>query len=305
MEFKIKNKNTDNENDEYDDFLSVFHPNTIYAPSSSETESNPNQNERPNSSCSSKSASLNEYFSSQIDEFYLKNKNKFIKNAIVGEESEINNEESFKAIYRFSKRQSTKLDKRLNKAELPKFKRNLIDKQNNHLESLLEKRHLKNRHFLDPDDSDFENEEENKILIESKINFNEKLSKKLNIHCERMKQKKNILRSMYNKSLTNQEKSEKFQILNSPGRSLGIQNSECSYQSTSRPKTSPITNLKLEQPSSQYKIECIDFYDLKEVKKKKEEKINTFGKECKYSTTNDKFRISNNGLNSMIEIFRP
>lgn len=278
-------------------------------PQSTDSEST-NSNLKP-------AVSISEQLIGQVDTFYSKNKDKFMSNAVIPEDGgEMNNEESFKIIYRFSKRQSAKLDNRLPKAELPKFKHNFLNNQNERLAGLLDERHLKVKKVYNPDDSepeeleeDNDDDEEEEDGKPKKISLNEKLAKRFNKHCEKVELKRNILKHMYNKALQNQENSKKYSTFNSLEKSylkLGIKSGIV------RPKTSTSIVSKYEQ-SQQFSNSNFELNNSsirpKTALANRNNTTTTDKLQIDISRNNSNktypFRLSINEFNSNVEVFKP
>ena len=190
--------------------------------------------------------SLKDEFENELKSFYYKSISKSIKNVffnvdscddltLLDENFESKYEKLFKEIFKFSKQQASKLDRNSSSLENVKSRKRLEEYdhkiENKRLGKLLEKKNLKNQDALknlDNNQSDYESDEEiEKNLIKSKSlnkldsksqssSFSQKLyetySKKYNTEIEKYRLKSKIIRSMYNKSMLNQEKSKKFRF---------------------------------------------------------------------------------------------
>ncbi|CAF1052962.1 unnamed protein product, partial [Brachionus calyciflorus] len=252
-------------------------------------------------------ANLKEELASQMENYYNNNRVKFMQQAIIKEDTEANHEESFKSIFRFSKRQANKLENKLNRGELPKFKHKYLEDGDERLIEILNQKNLKNRkfkkHSLDSDSDDdhllaIEDEKEDKL--NTKPNLNEELAKKFAQHCEKIKMRTNLLQMVYKKALQNQQASQKLIEMNS----LEKFNAR---KMVTRPKTS----MKMKKSSaSSYPDEMShngNFYLTRPKTSFREfipEKSN-FDVSRNVSAQNRPFRLAKNELNSQIEVFKP
>lgn len=155
---------------------------------------------------------------------------------VLDENFELNYEKSFKEIFKFSRQQAAKLDKKLSTLENKQSRKRLeeFDYKSEHrrLGKLLESKNFKDQGaFKDLDnESDYESDDDierdfikskhlNKLDNQSTNNssslsqkFYENYSKKYSTQIEKFKLRTKIIRSMYNKSILNQEKSKKFRF---------------------------------------------------------------------------------------------
>lgn len=251
-------------------------------------------------SSNNKNVGLGDQLTSQMETFYNSNKIKFMNQAVVTENTEINNEESFKSIYRFTKRQTSKLDNRLNKAELPKFKHSYLENSDDRLYDLLNKKNLKNKKIKkgsldsDSDDDSFNDEETD----ENKLNLNEELAKQFNEHAEKLRVRSNLLHLMYRKAMQNQEASKRFSEMNSLEKYNTKKTNHRAKTSVQTKKNPFLDNQDVVSHSS------IFYLTKSKIRESVPEKIN-FDISRNISAQNNSFRLSKNELNSNFEIFKP
>ena len=218
-------------------------------PNSTDTVSSSSYGTKPGA----KSSNLNEHLIQTTNNFYKKNRTRFIKSAIIirneSNNIEMNNEESFKTIYSFSKSQTNELEKGLSRTEMPKFRnkdQSQFEKENQRLVRILDTKHLKLRsakktNQYEEDSSESENNNSNAETdydddddLESceGIKKTNNLFRKYMARTEKVRLKKNILHSMFSKAMHNQEKSNRF-LVSSMDKNL----TSSSNLETRRPKT--------------------------------------------------------------------
>lgn len=209
------------------------------------------------SSYGARQANLSDTLVKGSNNFYKKNRAKFFDNAvIIRDESntvELVNKASFEAIQKHAESQKEKMKTALAKNDDFKFTTKTLEQieaENKRLANILNVKHLRIRNMLGKsngydddndesnlesglDDDDFEeglsDTELNKFEGISKTNS---LLKKYITRTERVRSRKNVLNSMFNQAMYNQEKSKKFQA-NSMEK-----NSSNTVVAPSRPKTS-------------------------------------------------------------------
>lgn len=244
--------------------------------------------------------SIIEQLTSQTEKFYNSNRKKFISQAVIDENCEYQHHKSFREIFKFSRKQSGKLENSLNKGSIPKLNNKFIQNGEERFIDLLNKHNMKSKKVMR--DLDLDSSDDLQMIEEegdeNKINFNEKLAKRVQEHQENLRKRSNILHFMYLKAIQNQKAGQKMAEMNS----LEKFNSK----KLQRAKTSlwRKKNSASDTESSIYSSNIYMNRARSNVSEKIAEKTN-FDVSRNIKTQNQSFRLSKNGLNSNIEVFRP
>lgn len=246
-------------------------------------------------------ASISDQLTSQMENFYNSNRTKFLSQAVIDENFEYKHEESFKEIFKFSRKQSAKLDKNLDKGSIPKLNQEFIQNGDDHLVELLNKYNMKNqkvrRSNLGSDSSDdlqLIDEESD----EAKLSLNEQLSKRIEKHQEKIKMRSNLMQLMYRKAIQNQTAGQKMAEMNSLEK-FNCKKLQRAKTSLGRKKNSFTdtdsiaysTNIYLTRPKTSFREQIPE--------------KTSFDVSRNLKSQNQAFRLSKNDLNSNIEVFRP
>lgn len=265
------------------------------------SESIKNDSDRLSVNSIKNQTSLSEQLTSQMENFYNANRTKFMSQAMIDENFEYKHEKSFREIFTFSRKQSGKLDKNLNKGSIPKLKNKFIQNGDEHFVDLLNKHNMKSQKIrMDNFDSDSIDdlqliEDETK---EPKLSFNEQLTKRIEKHQEKIKMRSNLIQLMYKKAIQNQTAGQKMAEMNSFEKfnSKKVQRAKTSVcrKKNSFTDTDSIaysTNIYMTRPRTSFR-------------EKIPEKTN-FDVSRSAIAQNQPFRLSKNNHNSNIEVFRP
>ena len=263
--------------------------------------------------------------------FYKNNKTKFMQTTDFDSSKE---QESFKEILRFSKRQSATVETRFYKAEVPKF--NFIELNSvNHmskLAKLLASKNLRNYKIKNPEGSDFDDYEEESdkeeednhannrkgAQKEKKLFFNETLAKKYNTITEKLTHRKKLINYMYKKSASNQIKSKTFYDLSVLENNV----STAAEMKTKRPKTSGPALPHYQTKNSTNKFNSASYMESSRIINLTHERLaallnaksaprefitekDNFDVSRNYTSKTYPFKVTQNRFNSKIEVFKP
>lgn len=264
------------------------------------TESIKNDSDKLSLNSVKSQGNIIDQLTSQTDKFYNANRTKFMSQAVIDENYEYKHEKSYREIFKFSRKQSGKLESNLNKGSIPKLNNKFIQNGEEHFLELLNKHNMKSKKVIRDNDSDYSDdfqiiEEEGD---EHKIHFNEKLSKRIEKHQENIRMRSNVLHLMYLKAIQNQKAGQKMAEMNS----LEKFNSK----KLQRAKTS-LSRKKISATDTESSIYSSHIY-ITRPRSNLQEKIaekTSFDVSRNTKTQNQSFRLSKNGLNSNIEVFRP
>lgn len=176
-----------------------------------------------NSSARKSQVDYNDVFERSTNHFYATNKSEFLDKTDLSDPTK--EQEAFKQVLRFSKKQAFQLESKLGKTEVPKF--NFLELNSvNHmskLAKLLESKNLRNRRIKNPEDSDYDEDSDNDDNQEvksragkkkdKKLFQNEALARKYNAINDKITYRRKVINFMYKRSMTNQVKSKTYHDL--------------------------------------------------------------------------------------------
>jgi hypothetical protein len=275
----------------------------------------------------------NKTLDTQASEFYAKNKLKFLKTTNFDPSKE---QESFKEVLRFARRQSSKVELEFFKVEAPKFHYLELNGTNHmsKLAKLLESKNLRNYRIKNPEDSDYddiESEPEEKEDDEDnqeegggggngkkdKIVFtNEVLAKRYNSINDKLAYRKKVLNYMYKKSATNQSRSKTYYDLSVLENNIASKRPKTSsaslaaYQNTNSATTNN-TNTTSYTPdpymehSKILSIQLSNAIASKPTPRENIQEKTQFDVSRNFTAKSYPFKVIQNKFNSKIEVFRP
>ncbi len=255
----------------------------------------------------------------QANEFYAKNKLKFLKTTDFDPSKE---QESFKEVLRFARRQSSKVELEFFKVEAPKFHFLELNGVNHisKLAKLLESKNLRNYRIKNPEDSDYddiESEPEDNTdettqegVKKDKIVFtNEVLAKRYNSINDKLAYRKKVLNYMYKKSATNQSKSKTYYDLSvlenkiAPKRPKTSSAALASYQNNNT--TASYTTDPFMEHSKVLSIQLNNSLAVKQTSRETIPEKTQFDVSRNFAAKSYPFKVIQNKFNSKIEVFRP
>jgi hypothetical protein len=250
----------------------------------------------------------------QTKEFYNANKAKLM--SLTKDLNSQQEQQSFKEIYRFSKKQTTKLENQFQKVEIPKFNFLELNSVNemSKLSKLLESKNLRNKKIRqntdqsDEDNSDYENDlsvrsNHKNAVKNKKIFLNEVLAKRCSSIGQKLDYKKRLLNFMYKKSSANQINSRSFYDLSILQNKIE-DSDNLKTKAPSRPKTSSVSyrnNLvNMFDDSSNVLVTTIQPPVRESIPEKTHFDVSRNSSAQVYP-----FRVDQNRLNNQVYIFKP
>ena len=247
----------------------------------------PKSNEKLNSGLKN---DLNEH----TDKFYSKNKSKFMKvvtfdtydepeHYTTHEQFEQENEQSFKAIFKFSRQQARRLETKSITPEPPKMNKERfnVNKENHRLDTILHRHHLssesKHEQQLNDDNTFSDSPGETAGEQFHQQHLNDHYSRSSSIQNTFLKA--NTIKSMYNRALLNEERA--MHVYPIGGKHVRM-------------------NKSLSVQIERSRIDALNYSSSLVLSQRDERPMEASGSEKNFS-----FRVSVNKLNSNFEVFKP